>query len=176
MRTSVKDPILLENRTKAGPTQEKRTIQKVIVSLAGVPAIAAFIVPGLDHRSGWSNMPWWLPLVGDLLILVGMWMVYRVFKENSYGSATIEVASGQKVISRTRSLRHCAKPDVCKRGSIPCRIVARARFLLGADRLRPTVLGLVWRLLDEERFLSKNLSGYTEYCGKVKYHLIPFVW
>jgi hypothetical protein len=52
-----KDPILLENRTKAGPMAEKRTIQKIIVLCAGLPAIAAFVVPGLDRRFGWSNVP-----------------------------------------------------------------------------------------------------------------------
>jgi protein-S-isoprenylcysteine O-methyltransferase Ste14 len=95
----MKDPKLLENRTKAGPAAEKRTIQKIIVLCAGIPAIAAFIVPALDRRFGWSNVPFWLSLIGDLLILVGMWMVYRVFKENSFGSATVEIANDQKVIS-----------------------------------------------------------------------------
>jgi protein-S-isoprenylcysteine O-methyltransferase Ste14 len=40
----------------------------------------------------------------------------------------------------------------------------------------PLTLIIVWRLLDEERFLAKNLSGYAEYRDKVKYRLIPFVW
>jgi len=40
-----KDPILLENRTKAGPTAERRAIQKIIVLCAGLAAIAAFLVP-----------------------------------------------------------------------------------------------------------------------------------
>jgi protein-S-isoprenylcysteine O-methyltransferase Ste14 len=35
---------------------------------------------------------------------------------------------------------------------------------------------LIWRLLDEERFLSQNLAGYTDYQGKVKYRLVPFLW
>jgi protein-S-isoprenylcysteine O-methyltransferase Ste14 len=35
---------------------------------------------------------------------------------------------------------------------------------------------LIWRLLDEERFLAKNLLGYSEYRNKVKYRLVPFVW
>jgi hypothetical protein len=82
----IKDPILLENRTKAGPSAEQRLIQKIIVLCAGLPGIAAFIVPGLDHRFGWSSMPPWLSLAGDLLILLSMWMVYRVFKENSFAS------------------------------------------------------------------------------------------
>ncbi|MGO9686950.1 MAG: hypothetical protein ACLP2X_00180 [Syntrophobacteraceae bacterium] len=58
----MKDPILLESRTKFGPTAEQRPIQKIIVLCAGLPAIAAFIVPAPDRRFGWSNMPWWLSL------------------------------------------------------------------------------------------------------------------
>jgi protein-S-isoprenylcysteine O-methyltransferase Ste14 len=35
---------------------------------------------------------------------------------------------------------------------------------------------LLWRLLDEEKILRKDLRGYTEYVQKVRYRLIPFVW
>lgn len=35
---------------------------------------------------------------------------------------------------------------------------------------------LALRLLNEEKFLQKNLPGYTEYMKKVKYRLIPRVW
>src|SRR5262249_27687017 len=80
----IKDPILLENRTKAGPTAEQRPIQKIIVACSGVPAIAAFIVPGLDYRFGWSSAPSWLSLIGGLLIFVALWMVYRGFQEKLY--------------------------------------------------------------------------------------------
>jgi protein-S-isoprenylcysteine O-methyltransferase Ste14 len=38
------------------------------------------------------------------------------------------------------------------------------------------VLCLVWRLFDEEKFLAQNLPGYTEYCAKVHWHLIPGVF
>lgn len=31
---------------------------------------------------------------------------------------------------------------------------------------------LIWRLLDEERFLTKNLPGYVAYCGRVRWRLI----
>jgi protein-S-isoprenylcysteine O-methyltransferase Ste14 len=36
-----------------------------------------------------------------------------------------------------------------------------------------TILCLVWRLFDEEKFLAKNLPGYKDYCSKVRWHLIP---
>jgi protein-S-isoprenylcysteine O-methyltransferase Ste14 len=40
----------------------------------------------------------------------------------------------------------------------------------------PFTLILVWRLLDEEKFLLKNLQGYYEYCQKVRYRLVPLLW
>src|SRR5215813_5163321 len=61
----IKDPILLESRTKLGPSAEQRPVQKIIVLCTGLPGIVAFIVPGLDHRFGWSNVPFWLCLLGD---------------------------------------------------------------------------------------------------------------
>ena len=54
----------------------------------------------------------------------------------------------------------------------------------------PLALGSIWafvcavllcgmiaaRLLDEERYLSRNLPGYEDYCRKVRYRVIPHVW
>jgi len=34
----------------------------------------------------------------------------------------------------------------------------------------------IWRMLDEERFLARNLPGYAEYLGRVRYRLLPGVW
>jgi len=170
-----KNPVLLENRTKYGPMAEKRTIQKIIVLCAGIPAIATFIVPALDHRFGWSNVPFWLSIVGDLLILVGMWMVFRVFKENSFGSATVEIANDQKVIS-TGPYAIVRNPMYASAAVyfIGTSLALGSYWGLIASVL--TVLGLVWRLFDEEKFLAQNLPGYTEYCAKVRWHLIPGIF
>jgi protein-S-isoprenylcysteine O-methyltransferase Ste14 len=169
------DPILLENRTKAGPSAEQRPLQKIIVLCLALPGVAAFIVPGLDHRFGWSRMPTWLSLSGNLLILVGMWVGYRVFKENSFASATIEIGKDQKVIS--------SGPYAIVRNPM---YSSAAMYFIGMSLalgsywgLIPSVLtivGLVVRLLDEEKFLAKNLPGYTEYCVRVRSHLIPGVF
>ena len=171
----MKDPILLESRTKFGPTAEQQPIQKIIVLCAGLPAIAAFIVPALDRRFGWSNMPWRLSLAGDLLILAGMWMVYRVFKENSFGSATVEIATDQRVIS-TGPYAIVRNPMYA---SAAVYFIGMSLALGSYWGLIPsvlTILGLVWRLFDEEKFLSRNLPGYTEYCAKVRWHLIPGIF
>ena len=42
--------------------------------------------------------------------------------------------------------------------------------------LIPAVLTIpcfVWRLLDEEAFLTETLPGYADYCAKVRWHLVP---
>jgi protein-S-isoprenylcysteine O-methyltransferase Ste14 len=35
---------------------------------------------------------------------------------------------------------------------------------------------LVWRLLDEEKILQRDLAEYTEYMRRVRFRLVPFVW
>jgi protein-S-isoprenylcysteine O-methyltransferase Ste14 len=40
----------------------------------------------------------------------------------------------------------------------------------------PLILVIVIRLLDEERFLSSNLSGYEAYRQTVRYRLVPYIW
>ena len=35
---------------------------------------------------------------------------------------------------------------------------------------------LIWRLVDEERFLAQHLRGYADYQRQVRYRLIPRVW
>jgi protein-S-isoprenylcysteine O-methyltransferase Ste14 len=168
----VNDPILLENRTKAGPAAEQRLKQKIIVSVTGLPGIATFVVPGLDHRFGWSSVPPWLSVVGALLILLSMWMVYRVFKENSFGSATVEIGKDQKVIS-TGPYAIVRNPMY---SSAAVYLIGMSLALGSYWGLIPAILMilcLVWRLFDEEKFLTENLPGYPEYCAKVRWHLIP---
>ncbi len=38
------------------------------------------------------------------------------------------------------------------------------------------VPALLWRLFDEEKFLARNLAGYTAYQAKVPHRLIPLIW
>jgi protein-S-isoprenylcysteine O-methyltransferase Ste14 len=171
----INDPILLENRTKAGPAAEQRPVQKIIVACIAIPYIAGFIVPGLDYRFGWSSVPSWLSVAGDILIIVAMWVVFRVFKENSYGSATVEIARDQKVISTGP---YAVVRNPMYSGAVVY-FTAMSLALGSYWGLIPAALmtlGFVWRLFDEEKFLAQNLPGYTDYCAKVRWHLIPGVF
>lgn len=83
-------------------------MQKLIVSLMGLPVIAAFIVPPLDFRFGWSNVPLWLVIAGDILFMVSIWMVYRVYKVipshalNSESRSVLVISPGTRFNSLSR--------------------------------------------------------------------------
>jgi protein-S-isoprenylcysteine O-methyltransferase Ste14 len=169
------DRELLARRVQAGPTAETQKSQQLIQSLASLFFIALFILPGLDYRFHWSHVPVVVSLIADGFVALGFYIVFLVFRENSYTSATIEVANEQKVIT-----------------SGPYRIVrhpmyAGAFLLLIFTPLAlgswvsiplpiPLILVIIARLMDEEKYLSKNLSGYEEYRKQVRYRLIPNIW
>jgi protein-S-isoprenylcysteine O-methyltransferase Ste14 len=120
-------------------------------------------------------MPPYVALAGDVLVVLGWLAIFFVFKENTFTSATIELAPDQRVISTGpyALVRHpmYAGALVMLLG-IP---IALGSWwgLLFIVAMMPT---LIWRLFDEERFLARNLPGYVEYQNKVRYRLISLVW
>jgi len=169
------DPKLLERRMNAGPTAEKEKTQKVIMLFATIGFIALLVFPALDHRFGWSSVPPYISLVGDALVALGFLFVFFVIRVNSYAASTIEIAEDQKVVS-TGPYALVRHPMYA--GVLP--LLIGTPLALGSWRgLFALVLfmpALIWRLLDEEKYLRKNLTGYIEYCQKVRYRLIPYVW
>ncbi len=90
-----RDPRFLERRSKG---TEKVKEQKII-QLINLPVfIAAFIIPGLDKRFGWSEIPAEIIITTDAVILAGYIIIFLVFRENSYASGIVEIDTGQKVI------------------------------------------------------------------------------
>ena len=171
-----KDPKLLERRVYAGPTAEKETSQKIIQSITALGFMAMLVLPALDHRfHWWPAVPFFASEAGDVLVGIGFLIIFVVYKENTFASATIEVASEQKVV--TTGLYALVRHPM----------YMGAFFLLVG---MPLALGswwglfvyilfmpaLLWRIFDEEKFLAKNLRGYSEYLNKVPYRMVPYLW
>src|ERR1700720_1015908 len=93
------DPALLKRRMTGGPTAEKETTQKIIMLFASIGFIGLLVVPALDHRFGWSMAPFPVVIAGETLVAIGFYFIFLVYRENTFTSATIEVAKDQKVIS-----------------------------------------------------------------------------
>jgi protein-S-isoprenylcysteine O-methyltransferase Ste14 len=170
-----KDPKLLERRISAGPLHEKETSQKIIQSLAQASFLLVIIFPVLDHRFGWSAVPPYANIVGDILIVIGFYIVFLVFKENTYASALVEVTTEQKVIS-TGPYALVRHPMYIGALILLVGTPLALGSWWGVLTIIPITAVIVWRLLDEERFLAKSLQGYVEYEHKVKYRLVPFFW
>jgi protein-S-isoprenylcysteine O-methyltransferase Ste14 len=169
------DPKLLERRVNAGPGAEKRAFQNVIQSFAALAFAGIFVVSALDHRFGWSEVPTLIVFVGDALIVLGLYFVFLVFRENSFAAGTIEVVAEQKVVS-TGPYALVRHPMYIGALVMLVGVPLALGSLWGLLAIIPMTLVMVFRLLDEEKFLQQNLAGYAEYQSKVRYHLLPLIW
>jgi len=169
------DSALLKRRTEAGISYEKEPAQKVIISFLYVSFIALLVLPPLDFRFGWSNVPWYVSTFGDALIVVSFYIFYLVSKVNTYAASNIRVEAGQKVISTGMY------------GFVRHPMYLGALFLIvgtppalgswWALLLMPLfILVLYFRIVNEEKVLLRDLQGYAEYCAKVRWRLIPGIF
>jgi protein-S-isoprenylcysteine O-methyltransferase Ste14 len=170
-----RDPALLERRMRGGPTAEKRTTQRFIMLGASAGFIALLVVPALDRRFGWSEVPLGLVIAGDLLVLTGFYLIFLVYRANTYSSATIEVVEGQSVVSNGpyAVVRH---PMYSSALLLLIGTPLGLGSYWGLLALGPMTPFLIWRLFDEEQLLATDLPGYREYQQRVRHRLVPFVW
>ena len=169
------DRALLERRMRGGPSAEKQSAQKIIMLCTSIGFVGLLVVPALDQRFGWSEVPFAVVVLGDFLVLVGFYLISLVYRANTFASATIEVAENQKVIS--------IGPYAIVRHPM---YASASLYLLGTPLALGSYWGflalaammpfLIWRLFEEERFLAEHLPGYTEYQKTVRHRLVPFVW
>jgi protein-S-isoprenylcysteine O-methyltransferase Ste14 len=172
---ALKDPALLERRKKFGPTQEQSLAQKIAISIGVLALLGVFVFCAFAHRFGWSPVPAYGSLAGDALVMLGLFINLLVFKENTYGGSTIETVVDQKVISTGpyALVRHPMYAGVLVMiAGIPLALDA----WWGLAIIAVAVPALIWRILDEEKLLKKDLPGYVEYSQKVRYRLVPYLW
>ena len=165
-------PSLLAKRLSA---RESRSTQSIVVRLSGLVFIVGFVVAGLDFRWGWSTVSDGVIVTACVLFLLSYVLYAEVMRENEWLSRTIEVSDNQQVVSSGLYgiVRH------------PMYMATVVMFLS-----MPLILGSWWsllvfvgyvpiivvRTLDEERLLRKELGGYEEYCQRVRWRILPFVW
>lgn len=169
---TMRDPALLARRMRGGPTAEKARPQRAAMWLASIAFIAAMMIPGFDRRFGWSDVPVPIVILGEILTALWFCVMLVVFRANSFSAATIQIAEGQRVIS-TGPYAIVRHPMYA--GGI-LSFVGTPLALGSWWGLLAVVLAapaLVWRLLDEEKFLRANLEGYADYVARVRYRLIP---
>jgi protein-S-isoprenylcysteine O-methyltransferase Ste14 len=169
------NPAALQRRMHHGPLAETRTVQKIVVlgAFAGIFGMMAF--SAFDHRMGWSSVPAWVSVLGDVLVAAGLGITMLVVVQNGYAAATVTVETGQTVASGGvyKFVRHPMYVGlVIMMVGTPLALGS----YWGLFFVIPCVFALVLRILDEEKLLIKELAGYDEYARRVRYRLMPNVW
>jgi protein-S-isoprenylcysteine O-methyltransferase Ste14 len=169
------DPALLARRMSGGPFAEKEPAQKIVMFIASFGFIGLLVLPAIDHRLHWSELSPYAVLAGDALVLPGWLGIFFVFRENSFSSATIELASEQMVIS-TGPYAWVRHPMYAAALVTLLGIPIAPGSWWGVLIVVAILPVLIWRLTDEERFLTRNFTGYADYRNRVRYRLLPLVW
>ncbi len=170
-----RDPALVERRMTQDEGGEKEKLQRIVIRVLRLLGAVMLVVAGLDHRFGWSVVPLAGVVAGGVLFVAGAAVVFAVFRENTYTSSIIEVATDQTVVDTGPYgiLRHPMYTGTLLMG-------IASPLLLGscwaALLLPPGWVLLAVRILAEERLLARQLPGYAEYMGRTRSRLIPGVW
>lgn len=167
------DPDLVERRLSG--TTEKDETQQLIRGCLGLAVMLMLVTAGVDHRMNWSAVSPAVSTIADTLVVLGFAIVFLTFTANSHAGATVDVAPDQPVASTGpyALVRHPMYLGIAL-------ILLATPFALDSEWAFPWALAavacLVWRLIEEERFLSGHLPGYDAYRRHTRYRLIPYVW
>lgn len=171
------DQALVQRRLQS---KEKIEAQKWIMRAAYAVFLAGFLIPGFDFRFGWSKqwiaaVPLWLEVASLVIVLASFLAVVWVMEVNRYAARTIQVESGQSVITSGpyKWVRHpFYSASVVMMLASPLALGSYVAVLVFALVIPIYVL----RLLNEEKVLRAELPGYSEYCATTPYRLVPHFW
>jgi protein-S-isoprenylcysteine O-methyltransferase Ste14 len=169
------DRELLRRRLAVEEEGETQTVHKVFFALIVLLGVAMMLVAGLDRRFGWSDVPLPVVLCGCATVTAGMFLIYRVFRENTYCASVIELREHHTVVSTGpyRLVRHpMYSAALLGAGAMP---LALGSYVAAVSVL-PLVALLVMRIRAEEKFLSAELPGYAAYMTATPKRLVPGVW
>jgi protein-S-isoprenylcysteine O-methyltransferase Ste14 len=172
-----RDPQLLARRMLR---KEKVGQQKIILLLLKLNFALVLILCGFDHGQGWTQhwlapVPTWLTLLALALIGGCQFLFIQVMNANRFAAAIIQVEASQ-TIADTGPYRYVRHPMYAVGIAQSC----LTPLALGSFIVWPMFVliipVLVWRLLNEEKMLRRDLPGYAEYCERTRHRLVPRVW
>jgi len=172
------DPALFQERLGAPIQKDQPTADKIVLTVFIVGFLGAHVLMALDAvRFRWSSVPLSVQVFGELILLISLWISFRVLRENSFAAPVVKIQEDrrQTVIS-TGLYRYVRHPMYA--GALL--YLVGTSLLLGSLRGLAAVVVLAIllgiRIQIEEKALRAGLEGYDDYAARVRYRLIPRVW
>ena len=168
----IASPCRLEKRLSA---KEKSKEQRQVISASALMFLVGFVLAGLGVRFGWYRLPYLVSVIGAIVLLISYGLYAVVLYQNPFLSRTVEVFENQRVIDT-------GLYSVVRHPMYGATLLLFLAMPLVLGSLYAFIVFLVYpaliikRIHYEERLLKKELPGYKEYCKKVKYRLVPFIW
>jgi len=155
--------------------RERHQDQKELITISGLMFFIGFIVAGLNFHFKWIVLDDIWVIISSIIFIISYIMYAFVLKENTFLARTIEIVDNQEVIDKGlySIVRHpMYMVTIFMFLTIPLILNSLISFFIFL--IYPFVI--VKRIKGEEKLLLKQLKGYDDYCKKVKYKLIPYIY
>ncbi|MHA2290274.1 MAG: methyltransferase family protein [Promethearchaeota archaeon] len=173
-----KNPRVIRNRMKikkVGITEKTKSSSRsdlFIMPLLSLGFIGAILLPPFDYRFQWTTIPFYVKVIGLVVLNCGLIIMDFAMVQNAYASKILDINKDQKLID-TGLYGHVRHPLYT--GAIL--MILGLPIALGSwISLIPAAFGslaLIIRIRFEEKMLIDGMEGYEEYRTRVKYKLIP---
>jgi len=176
-----KNPRVIRNRMKikkVGVTEKTRSSSRsdlFIMPLLSIGFIGAIVLPPFDYRFQWTIIPFYVEIIGLVILNFGLVIMDFAMVQNAYASKILDINKGQKLID-TGLYGHVRHPLYT--GAIL--MILGLPVALGSwISLMPAAIGVIAsiiRIKFEEKMLIQGMNGYQDYQTRVKYKLIPKIY
>ncbi|NVM16424.1 MAG: isoprenylcysteine carboxylmethyltransferase family protein [Candidatus Lokiarchaeota archaeon] len=176
-----KNPRVIRNRMKikkVGVTEKTKKTSRsdlFIMPLLSIGFFGAMILPPFDYRFQWTTIPFYVEIIGLVILNFGLIIIDFAMVQNAYASKILDINKDQKLID-TGLYGHVRHPLYT--GAIL--MILGLPIALGSwISLIPAAIGvlaLIIRIKFEEKMLIKGMDGYEDYRTRVKYKLIPKIY
>ena len=168
---------LVQERIKPGPGTKKwdYVFLSFFLPLTYIIPLIAALDGGRRHWTG--DFPIWVNVVAFLVILLGYSLMILSLWKNRFFSATVRIQKerGHYIVDKGpyAFIRHPGYAGLIV-SSLAIAIALNSLWALIPAGLY--AIAFVIRTYLEDVTLQKELPGYVDYAGRVKYRLIPRIW
>ena len=173
------NPELLNHRGRWKKKKDTKTWDKFLLPAYGLMAFYILpVIAGLDvGRFQWSNLSIGFATAGVVLFIIGSILINWAMIVNTHFEATVRIQTDRDHKTITKGpyqfVRHPGYLGAILWAVSTPLIIGSAYGLIPAAI---ATLLLIIRTILEDRTLHRELTGYAEYAGTVKYRLLPGLW